>query len=165
MKQPAPNSMNQEPKFELSWTPLNALAALLLVCIAQAAGDTNSPGKAAFSDANWSSMGGVPGTDGPVYAALTDDSGGLYVGGAFGTVADTRASAVAQWNGGHWSALGSGLNGAVMALAKSGSNLYAGGWFTAAGATAVDHIAKWDGSAWSPLGLGLTDTVVPAARR
>ena len=36
-----------------------------------------------FSDANWVSMGGFPGANGTVYAAVTDGSGNLYIGGGF----------------------------------------------------------------------------------
>ena len=44
------------------------------------------------------------------------------------------ANYIAKWNGSAWSALGSGMNGAVYALAVDGAgNLYAGGEFTTAG--------------------------------
>ena len=36
-----------------------------------------------FSDANWVSMGGIPGANGDVYAAVVDGSGNLYIGGVF----------------------------------------------------------------------------------
>ena len=39
-----------------------------------------------FSDANWVSMGGIPGADGHVYAAVVDGSGNLYIGGDFTVV-------------------------------------------------------------------------------
>ncbi len=54
-----------------------------------------------------------------------------------------------------WSALGSGVNSSVDALAADSSgNLYAGGWFNIAGGTSANYIAKWNGSAWSALGSG-----------
>ena len=86
-----------------------------------------------FSDANWVSMGGFPGANGTVHAAVTDGSGNLYIGGIFTAVGNTLANNVAQWNGSSWSALGSGMNDEVLALAVSGSTLYAGGDFTTAG--------------------------------
>jgi hypothetical protein len=64
-----------------------------------------------FSDANWVSMGGFPGANGQVYAAVTDGSGNLYIGGDFTVVGNTIANYIAQWNGSSWSALGSGMNG------------------------------------------------------
>src|SRR6185503_19307382 len=48
----------------------------------------------------------------------------------------------AKWNGSSWSALGSGMNGDVRALAVSGSDLYAGGQFTTAGSKVSAYIAK-----------------------
>src|SRR6266851_1579154 len=39
-----------------------------------------------FSDANWISMGGIPGANGPVDAAVVDSSGNLYIGGGFSLV-------------------------------------------------------------------------------
>lgn len=110
---------------------------------------------AEFSDANWISMGGIPGTDGSVKAAAVDESGDLYIGGSFTLVGDVFATNIAKWNGSNWSALGSGVNNSVNALAVSGSDLYAGGYFTTAGGITAKSIAKWDGSAWSSLDSGL----------
>jgi hypothetical protein len=108
-----------------------------------------------FSDANWVSMGGFPGANGPVEAAVIDGSGNLYIGGNFNAVGNTLAANVAEWNGSSWSPLGSGLNGYVRALAVSGSTLYAGGGFTNAGGSAA-NVAEWNGSSWSPLGSGMS---------
>ena len=44
------------------------------------------------------------------------------------------------------SALGSGMNYGVVALAVSGGALYAGGVFTTAGGTAANCIAQWNGA-------------------
>ena len=57
----------------------------------------------------------------------------LYAGGYFTTAGEVSANYVAKWDGNAWSALGSGLDGYVFALAVSGTNLYAGGNFTNAG--------------------------------
>jgi hypothetical protein len=110
-----------------------------------------------FSDANWVSMGDFAGTDGEVKAAVTDDSGNLYIGGTFTIAGGAYAANIAQWNGSSWSAVGSGMSedGFVYALAVSGSTLYAGGSFTNAGGIAVNNIAQWNGSNWSALGLGM----------
>jgi hypothetical protein len=104
-----------------------------------------------FSDANWVSMNsGIPGIDGHVYVAVTDDSGNLYIGGQF-----TFANHLAKWNGSSWSPVGSGMNYVVTALAVSGGTLYAGGEFWTAGGNAANYIAQWDGSSWSALGSGM----------
>jgi hypothetical protein len=113
-----------------------------------------------FSDADWISMGGIPGTDGEVYASVVDAAGNLYIGGNFTVAGDTTANGIAKWNGTNWTALGSGLlNGVVHALALSGSDLYAGGGFTTAGGVATTNIARWDGTNWSALGSGLNGVV------
>src|SRR5205085_669452 len=68
---------------------------------------------------------------------------------------------IAKWDGSSWSALGSGVDDIVYALAVSGSDLYAGGQFFHAGGTLVGYIAKWDGNSWSALdsGMGLLGSV------
>jgi hypothetical protein len=82
-----------------------------------------------FSDANWISMGGLPGVNGSVSAAVVDGTGNLYIGGTFQIVAGVFATNIAKWDGSSWSALGSGVNGVVNALVVSGTDLYAGGQF------------------------------------
>ena len=85
-----------------------------------------------------------------------DNAGNLYAGGWFTTAGGVAVNHIAKWDGSTWSALGSGLDGGVYALAVDGAgNLYAGGWFHNAGGVAANHIAKWDGSAWSALGEGM----------
>ena len=112
-----------------------------------------------FSDANWISMGGIPGADNVVRAAAVDGSGNLYIGGDFTAVGDVIANRIAKWNGSSWSALGSGMNDTVMALVVSGSDVYAGGGFTTAGGSAAVGIAKWSRSSWSALGAGMNNVV------
>jgi hypothetical protein len=73
------------------------------------------------------------------------------------------ADYIAKWDGRAWSALGSGMNNEVNALALAGTDLYAGGWFTTAGGATVNFIAKWDGSAWSALGSGMDNWVLALA--
>ena len=109
-----------------------------------------------FSDANWVSMGGIPGANGQVNAVAVDGSGNLYIGGSFTQVGATFANNIAQWNGSTWSALGSGVNDYVSALAVSGSTLYAGGNFSIAGGSQANCIAQWNGSTWSALGSGVS---------
>jgi hypothetical protein len=54
---------------------------------------------------------------------------------------------VAEWDGSAWSALGSGLDFWVNALAVSGSDLYVGGYFTTAGGSSALRVAKAIGPA------------------
>ncbi len=112
-----------------------------------------------FSDANWMSMGGIPGADGYVFAAVVDGAGNLYIGGSFGVVGDVIANNIARWDGSSWTALGLGMNSNVYALAVSGSEVYAGGTFTTAGGSAANYIAKWNGNSWSALGSGMNGQV------
>src|SRR5207249_465509 len=104
-----------------------------------------------FSDANWISLGNIPGADSGIYAAVADGSGNLYIGGQFMSVGGVSVNRIAKWDGSSWSALGSGVNSGVLALAVSGSDVYAGGAFTTAIngdgiAVTVNYIAKWDGT-------------------
>ena len=122
-----------------------------------------------FSDADWSALGS--GVNGDVYAMAVSDTN-LYAGGDFrfatnGASTAVRANYIAKWDGTQWSALGSGLNNTVRALAVSGTNLYAGGGFTYATngtstAVSANHIAKWNGTEWSALGSGVNNTLVHA---
>jgi hypothetical protein len=114
-----------------------------------------------FSDANWVTMGGLAGTDGPVYAmAIHAASGSLYIGGQFTIVGTVLANSVAKWDGTEWSSLGSGINLSVQALAVDpAGNLYAGGGFTSAGGRSAYNLARWNGSTWSEVGSGVSGQV------
>ena len=116
-------------------------------------------GIAGAGDENWQDGFGVPGANGTVNAVVRVGTS-LYVGGNFTVVGNVAASRVAKWDGTAWSALGTGLNNNVQALATDASgNLYAGGTFTTAGGVAASRVAKWDGTAWSALGTGFNNTV------
>jgi hypothetical protein len=69
------------------------------------------------------------------------------------------ANHIAKWNGSAWSAMGTGMDGDVYALAVSGTTLYAGGDFTRVGGVTANGIAKWDGSTWSALDTGMDNPV------
>src|SRR5258708_3557080 len=131
----------------------------LILCVIVSAALFRACAAAAFSDTNWVSLGGLPGANGPVYAAVADGSGNLYIGGNFTEVGNVVAINIARWDGTSWSALGSGVNGWVQSLAVSGSNVYAAGIFTTAGSALATNIAKWDGNAWSALGSGIAGEV------
>jgi hypothetical protein len=87
----------------------------------------------------------------------------LYAGGWFTTAGGTAAKYIAKWNGSSWSALGSGVDNLVYALAVSGSNVYVGGSVGTAGGIPVNCIAKWNGSSWSALGSGMDERVFALA--
>ena len=116
--------------------------------------------KKVITDADWEVMNPeIPGANQSVDTILYRN-GNLYVGGEFYAVGNTRANCIAKWNGTSWSALSSGVNYKVSALAvDSSGNLYAGGSFTTAGGVTTNGIAKWDGTSWSALGSGLNGNV------
>jgi len=91
-------------------------------------------------------------------------TGDLVAGGGFTTAGGVAANRIARWNGSAWSALGSGMNGEVTALAvMPNGDLVAGGWFTTAGGVPANRVARWNGSAWSALGSGMNDWVYALA--
>src|SRR5262245_23168378 len=55
-----------------------------------------------FSDANWIGMGGIPGANGTVNAAVVDGLGNLYIGGSFTAVGEVLVNNIAKWNGSSW---------------------------------------------------------------
>src|SRR5207249_3597877 len=80
----------------------------------------------------------------------------VFVGGDFSVAGGLPANHVAQWDGTNWTALGTGVNDSVLALAvDTAGSLYAGGSFTRAGSSPANSIGRWDGSSWSALGSGL----------
>ncbi|MBX3374810.1 MAG: hypothetical protein KF817_13345 [Phycisphaeraceae bacterium] len=123
---------------------------------------------ARWDGSGWSPLGaGILGSV-RALAVIDDDAGAgpaLYAGGIFGTAGGTSTNFVARWDGTTWSALGTGLNGPVHALAffddgsGNGPALYAGGHFTSAGGVSASRIARWDGTSWSALGSGTDYTV------
>ncbi|MFZ2654923.1 MAG: fibronectin type III domain-containing protein [Victivallales bacterium] len=114
----------------------------------------------------WSALGtGMPTLGFEIVNALAFDGANLYAAGLF---ADAGATAdvnnIAKWNGAAWSALGTGTDDEVNALAYDSvsSILYAAGWFTQANGAAANYIAKCDVSgvpAWSALGTGMDGSV------
>ncbi len=122
---------------------------------------------AKWNGSSWSTLGsGVTGGDGifpPQVYALTVSGSNVYAGGNFTTAGGLGANWIARWNGSSWSAVGSGMNGPVVALLAIGSDIYAGGTFTVAGGSPASKIAKWNGSSWSTLGTGLNNNVYTIA--
>jgi hypothetical protein len=130
------------------------LAGFFPITIALAQEDTTPPGNHPL----WRSMGGYPGTSGPVHCTAADAAGNLYVGGSFFIAGSARSHSVAKWDGVKWTSISPPMSagGTVHALAiDSQGNLYAGGSFRDIGGTPALRIAKWDGSYWHALGTGL----------
>src|SRR5258707_3770733 len=82
-----------------------------------------------------------------------DDSSGtaIYAAGDFPSIGGTPASNIARWNGSIWSALGSGTDRVIDALAGfddgtgGGPDLYAGGSVVQAGGLLSWAVAEWRG--------------------
>ena len=120
----------------------------------------------------WAPIGPLGGVGGPVHAAIAWDPDGpgplaerLVVGGEFSSAGNVIATNIAVWDptSGAWSALGSGCNASVRALAVlPNGRLVAGGQFSTAGGVSANRIAQWDGNAWTPLGSGSTSYPVSA---
>jgi hypothetical protein len=117
----------------------------------------------------WHSLGG--GVHNIVRALCTFDADGpgpgnpvLVAGGDFLEADGRTVNFVAQWNGAAWSALGSGFDMTVQALAVYDADgngpalgeLYAGGSFRNSGPVETLAIARWDGAAWQDVGGGLS---------
>lgn len=127
---------------------------------------------ARWDGTHWSALSSDGAGNGSLSAgvmALAATGGSLYVGGYFTNVSDNgtpvpAADYIAQWDGTHWSALGSNgagngafSNGYVNALAVSGSDVYVAGGFSNVSDSgtpvpAADYVARWDGTHWSALG-------------
>ncbi len=69
---------------------------------------------------------------------------------------------IAQWDGTDWTALDSGMNSDVHALAAAANgDLLAAGHFGTSGGVVTSRIAQWDGNTWSGFGSGLSPTGGP----
>ena len=120
-----------------------------------------------------SSTGGI-GTDGYVYALISDNSD-LYVGGGFTNAGSQGANYIAKWNGNNWNpltdSLGSqGTNGPVYTITWGSSLSYPivfGGTFTQAGSQTATNIAAWNNTDFTALsngsGEGTNNTVYALA--
>src|SRR5262245_51276918 len=121
------------------------LCSLALMALGLSLGQvTAASPDSTFTDADWSSMGGIPGTDRGVDAIVADSAGNLYIGGDFTIIGDMIAYGIAKWDGTNWSNLGTVMGTIISALAVIGSDVYAGGLIKTSDGFAA-QIAKWDG--------------------
>ena len=139
---------------------VQALAVMAATCLR--VGSSQTCGNAACNSGNltvnniaqwngttWSALGNGVNSFG--VQALAVSGSNLFVGGNFTQACgNTACSAgnltvnnIAQWNGAAWSALGSGLDNAVWALAVSENNLYVGGNFSTAGGKPSYFFGRW----------------------
>ncbi len=116
---------------------------------------------AAWNGSDWEVVGTNMTRNIPVYFvySLEATSEILYCGGSFGNIGGVTVANIAAWNGLSWSALGSGVNGAVRCLLYQSGTLYAGGSFSVSGTTTLNRIGKWDESSWHALGTGANGAV------
>jgi hypothetical protein len=99
-------------------------------------------------------------TNGPVRALAVSPDKYLYAGGEFAQIGGIPiGNAIARWDGFHWQAMRTGLEGPVLAIAVSGPDVFVGGDFAGAAGSTLGNIAKWNGTDWGPVGLGATGPV------
>ena len=133
------------------------------------AGTTPAANIAKWNGTSWAALGaGVWGNVSSMVHEILSVGPTLYVGGEFshagGTTVTHLVNKIAQWSGGAWSKLGTGMNfgSTVYSLAHfddgSGLALYAGGTFTTAGEVPANRVARWNGTFWSALGTGVEGT-------
>jgi Immunoglobulin domain len=109
------------------------------------AGGVPANSVAKWDGSAWSALGSGMLSDGGVGAvyALAVSGTNLYAGGTFDKPGGVPANNVAKWDGSAWSALGSGVNNYVNALASDGAgHLFVGGNFTLTGTNVSPYIAQ-----------------------
>jgi hypothetical protein len=98
---------------------------------------------------------GAPGANNDVLAFGTFDEGAgprLFADGDFTQIGGVSAAHIARWDGTNWTAVGTGFDGPVYAIAVyddgsgSGAWLYASGFFTSSPASHL--LQRWNGNMW-----------------
>lgn len=120
-----------------------------------AVGSLNFPGVLA-STARWDGSTWSPiAAQAVVTSVASLANGDVVIAGSFTSVSGVAANRIARWDGSAWSPLGTGVDGAVKALAVDASgNLVAAGEFTSAGGSSANGVALWTSGVWVPLGAG-----------
>ncbi len=114
------------------------------------AGGVTANAIARWDGNTWSALGSGMGggnpygpPSGPVVYALAASGADVYAGGEFTSTGGVTANYIAKWDGSTWSALGSGVNSDVWALAADGAgHLFVGGIFSMAGTNVSPYIAQ-----------------------
>ncbi|XSG75112.1 DUF11 domain-containing protein [Herpetosiphon llansteffanensis] len=152
------------PRFVLQFVLLIALIVSFNLPVAQAQPQVLlAPDEiqAVADDQFWNNSGLIAGANNTI-RALSSQSGDLFVGGLFDRIAGISANRVAFWDGNHWNAMGSGVNGPVDDLdASTGGSVYVVGSFSSAGGIAADGIARWNSGTgqWSALATNVNGAV------
>ena len=103
-------------------------------------------------------------TNRAVRALAMGGDGALYAGGDFSAIGGVGiGNAVARWDGTSWTALRTGVEGPVFAIAVVGPDVFVGGDFDGAAGTTLGNVARWNGSDWAPMGLGASGPVYALA--
>ncbi|MBC8078595.1 MAG: hypothetical protein H7Y32_21140, partial [Chloroflexales bacterium] len=108
---------------------------------------------AMWDGAEWNDLGGgVKGGNNYVSAVLAVGDE-VFVGGDFSQAGELPTTNIARWtiSTQTWSAVGTGIDGGVRALAFGDGLLFAGGGFDNAGGVEAKDLASWDGAKWSGL--------------
>ena len=124
-------------------------------------------GRGVFLDINSGSYDvNFPKVNGDVYACISDNNGGWYIGGTFTKVGNSYRNNVAQiLSDGTVSNWNPGTNGSIRTIALNGSTVYLGGSFTQVGGVARDFAAAVDAitgatTSWNPQPDGLVWSIV-----
>ncbi|MGE3173781.1 MAG: hypothetical protein AB7O97_14240 [Planctomycetota bacterium] len=89
-----------------------------------------------------------------------------YGGSYYAMVADSTNMACRRYDGSAWQAVaGTGIEGAVLALAPSGDDMIVGGSFLSTTSSQAHRIARWNGTTFAPLGTGIVGLSVDALAR
>jgi hypothetical protein len=103
--------------------------------------------------------------------ALHASADALFVSGNFETANAVPAAGIALLQGSSWSALSTGSDGTLLALASAtpantnpSSIIAAGSFVDTLGSTPVGRIGVWNGVRWSALGAGFSDAVFAQAQ-
>lgn len=120
------------------------------------AGNVVANGVARWDGTSWSALGsglGLSSGTPSARALLVLPNGDLIVGGDFDSAGAVSANNIARWDGANWTALGSGCNDTVHALAHwAQDQFFVAGDFTLVNGSSALGIARGTNSGLSPFG-------------
>jgi hypothetical protein len=115
-------------------------------------------------------VSGFPNPNGPVYAAISDGSGGWYIGGNFSSVGGEACQNIAHISSGGVvsTSFKPQVSGIIYAMALDGTTLFVGGSIAAIGETTISNFAALNttnGALVTVMNLGASATVRAIAVR